>query len=105
MRRLSAWIGGAVGGLAVYRLLRRRLGRGGAEVPSEPAPSEPDERAEELRAKLAESRAEAETEGEPAAEHPPEQPAEPPAPPASLEERRRRVHEEGRAAIDEMEKD
>ncbi len=88
MRRLGAWIGGAVGGLAVYRLLRRRLA---VAEPAEAPRPEPDARAEELRTKLAETRAE---------EEPPAAPE--PEPPESLDERRRRVHEEGRAAIDEM---
>ena len=91
MRRLVAWIGGAVGGIAAYRLLRRR-----PQVATEPAPAEQDTRAEELRAKLAESRtAEPTTEPvveEPVAEDEPESP----------DERRQRVHDEGRAALDEM---
>lgn len=66
----------------VYRFLRRRRG----EAPETVA--DPDGRADELRAKLAETRAE-------------ESPAEP-SRPETVEERRRRVHEEGRAAIDEM---
>jgi len=99
MRRLTAWIGGALGGVTAYRLLRRRP----QAVPEqEPAA---DGRAEELRAKLAESRVEqevvAEREPEPEAEVVAE--PEPEAPePESPEERRRRVHEEGRAALDEM---
>ena len=82
MRRLVGWIGGAVGGLTAYRLLRRR---------PQVATDGPDARADELRAKLAESRAD-----EPVADEPPEPEAESP------DERRRRVHEEGRAALDEM---
>ncbi len=83
MKRLADWIGGALSGVVVYRLLKRR------QKP-EPAPAaeESDDRAEELRAKIAESRASDES-----------APAESPE---SLEERRRRVHEEGRAAIDRM---
>lgn len=85
MRRLADWLGGAVWGVVTYRLWKRWR---------QPAPAtataveETDDRAEELRAKLAESRAS----DEPAPAEPPESP----------EERRRRVHEEGRAAIDEM---
>ena len=56
-----------------------------------PEPEESDGRAEEVRAKLAEARG---------SEEPAPEPTEPPA--ESLEERRRRVHEEGRAAIDRM---
>jgi hypothetical protein len=101
MRRLTAWIGGTVGGITAYRLLRRR-----SEAEPEPAPAgpaePPDERAEELRAKLAESRtAEAAVEEAPA-QHDPVAQEEPAAEPESPEERRRRVHDEGRAALDEM---
>jgi hypothetical protein len=94
MRRLTAWIGGALGGIAAYRWLRGRS-RAAAEPSVEttpaPEPTEPDERAEELRAKLAENR----ESDEPS-------PAEPDEPPEAVEERRQRVHEEGRAALDEM---
>lgn len=73
MRRLLAWLAGGAGGVAAYRTLRRRR-------PERVAL--PDTRADELRAKLAETR---------------EQPA--------LEDadaRRRTVHEQARAALDEM---
>lgn len=90
MRRKLDWLAGAVWGVLVYRLWRRWR----QERPA-PAPDDvPDDRAEELRARLAESRAAGEE---------PEAPSEPAAErPESLEERRARVHEEGRAAIDEM---
>jgi hypothetical protein len=102
MRRLTAWIGGALGGITAYRFLR---GRQPTLAPADvEAPTEPDDRADELRAKLAESRA-----AEPVAEEPPSAEAaveevrdpEPEAP----DERRRRVHEEGRAALDDMKTD
>jgi hypothetical protein len=84
MRRLYAWLAGSAGGLAAYRAFRRRR-------PEHEAPAEhgPDPRAEELRTRLAETR---EGEGEPAVE------------PEALdpEARRRLVHEQGRAALDEM---
>jgi hypothetical protein len=99
MRRLLGWIGGAVGGVTAYRLMRRR-----PQVVAEPSSSAvSDERAEELRAKLAESRA-AEPETEAVVEEPPAEVAEPEgeAEPESPDDRRRRVHEEGRAALDEM---
>ena len=106
MRRLLAWLGGAAGGVALYRFLARRE-RAPAVVPSpvsepEPTPTpepEVDPRADELRRRLAESRAivderdafeEAETTV--AAAEPAEDPA----------ERRRRVHEQGRSALNEM---
>jgi len=88
MRRLTAWIGGAVSGVVAYRLVKRRRS---PAVATGPAAEETDDRAEELRAKLAESRA---------SEDP--SPVEPGEDPEPLEDRRRRVHEEGRAAIDRM---
>jgi hypothetical protein len=89
MRRLVAWIGGIVGGIAAYRFVRRQ--EASLQASPEAAPQEPDGRADELRAKLAESRA-----AEPAADEVPPPESESP------EERRLRVHEEGRAAVDEM---
>jgi hypothetical protein len=99
MRRLTAWIGGVAGGIAAYRFFRRHP----QPEPSSPEPAESDHRAEELRAKLAESRT-----VEPVVEEAPHEPApaeEPAAEPESPEERRRRVHEEGRAALEEMKDD
>jgi hypothetical protein len=97
MRRLTAWLGGAVGGITAYRFLRRRP----VDVPGplpEPVPETPDERADELRTKLAESRS-----ADPVADKPPSDAAVEDAPePDSPDERRRRVHEEGRAALDKM---
>jgi hypothetical protein len=64
--------------------------------------SEADERADELRSKLAESRA------EPAVEESRPEPVGDEAPavePESPDDRRRQVHEEGRAALDEMKSD
>jgi hypothetical protein len=89
VRRLTAWLGGALGGIAAYKWFRGR-----PQVAVEPAPVEPDERAEELRAKLAENRA---------SEEP--SPAEPEEPPEAVEERRQRVHDEARSALDEMRTD
>jgi len=94
MRRLTAWIAGVGSGVVAYRFWRRH-GQPAAE-PSTAAPetAAQDERAEELREKLAESRAGDEP-----------SPAEPDEPPEVVEERRQRVHEEGRAALDEMKPD
>ena len=83
--RLLGWISGALGGLAAYRWLR---GRPQVEPDAAPEP------VEELRAKLAESRA---------ADEP--SPAEPDEPAEAVEERRQRVHDEGRARLDEMKPD
>jgi len=95
MKRLADWIGGAFWGVVAYRLWNRRRKPATA---TGPAAEETDARAEELRAKLAESRAS----DEPA---PPESTEQPGESDDSLEERRRRVHEEGRAAIDRMSDD
>ena len=96
MRRLTAWVGGALGAVVAYRWWRRRP-EAAAEPSPEPPQEQQDDRAEELRAKLAESR---EPDGPPTAE--PDEPAESPE---AVEERRRQVHEEGRAALDEMKSD
>jgi hypothetical protein len=106
MRRLLGWIGGAVGGVAAYRWLRGRpqvVPEPSPEPGPAPEPIEPDARADELRAKLAESRT-----ADPAVEEAPPEPVEedePAAEPESPEDRRQRVHEEGRAALDEMKPD
>ena len=88
MKRLADWIGGAVWGVVTYRLWKRWRR---PAVATAPAADETDDRAEELRAKLAESRA---------GDDP--TPAEPGETDESVDEQRRRVHEEGRAAIDQM---
>jgi hypothetical protein len=83
MRRRLTWLLVTLGIAALVRRLRRR---------SEPGPltHEADDPADELRRKLADSRAE-------------ENDAAPPEPPAdTVEERRADVHQEGRAALDEM---
>jgi len=108
MRRLTAWIGGVAGGIAAYSFFRRHPQ---PEPSSSPEPAEADRRAEELRAKLAESRTAEpvveETPPEPAVENPAaEEPqAEPVDSPEDVEERRQRVHDEARAALDEMRPD
>ena len=75
MKRVFGWLAGAVGAGAAYRAFRKR-----PEPAADPA--------EELRAKLAETR-EVEPEVEPVA-------------PLDPDARRRDVHEQGRAAIDEL---
>ena len=99
MRRLTAWIGGAVGAITAYRWLRRR-----PQSAPEPAPAAADERAEELRVKLAESRV-AEPVAEETSPEPVAEELDPVPEPESPEDRRARVHEEGRAALDEMRSD
>jgi hypothetical protein len=72
----------------VARFLRKRRRSHSDELPA----PEPDARADALRRQLAESR-----EGGGAS------PADPASPPVSdVDEARRRVHEHGRAAVDEM---
>jgi len=102
MRRLVGWISGALGGITAYRLLRRR-----PEAAAEPD-VEPDRRADDLRARLAESRAAEPPAAETVVEEPPAEPVadDPEQPEAeSPDERRRRVHEEGRTALDDMKSD
>jgi len=99
MGRLFKWIGGTLGGIAAYRFVRRQ--EASLQTSPETAPAEPDARAEELRAKLAESRAPEPVAVEGPASEPEPQP-QPEPEPDSPDERRRRVHEEGRAALDDM---
>jgi hypothetical protein len=83
VKRLTAWLTGLAGGVAAARMFRR------ASAPA-PVLQEPDP-AETLRAKLAETKtAQAEPESQPE------------APDDDPDERRRAVHERGRAAVDEM---
>jgi hypothetical protein len=89
VKRLAAWVSGAAGGFALYRWLTR-------ERPAAAPAASPDPRAEELRAKLDESRAVVdERESFEAGETPVDEAPDP-------AERRRRVHEQGRSAVDEM---
>lgn len=93
MRRFLTWLVGFAGGIAAaYRFVRRRPALPAPPLRELPPAPEPDP-AEALRAKLAESR---ESADEP---EPPEAPAETPP---DVEARRRSVHEQARAAIDEM---
>jgi len=91
MRRPLAWLSGALGGFALYRWLTRE--------PARAVEAGPDPRAAELRAKLEESRALVDERDEFEAGETTVDEAEPAADP---EERRRRVHEQGRSAVDEM---
>jgi hypothetical protein len=84
MRRLYAWLAGAAGALAAYRALGHR--RAAPELAPETGP---DPRADALRARLEGAR-EPDPEPEPEAE------------PADPEERRRVVHEQARAALEDM---
>jgi hypothetical protein len=93
VKRLFAWVAGAAGGLAAYRAVKGRRPR--------PEPQAgPDARAEELKARLQQAR---EVAGDRDSADLPVDGAEPldpelPDPGA----RRAQVHEQGRAALDEM---
>jgi hypothetical protein len=92
--RLVWFLGGlALGGAALGRLLRPRR-------PPAAVESSPDPRAAELRRKLAESRAIVSERDEFESAETPVDEAEPAG--AQVEDRRRRVHEEGRAAARRM---
>src|SRR5438128_12346458 len=98
MRRLYTWLAGVVGGAAVYRAFRRHSGP--VHGPSHDKAQEPDARAAELRAKLAQAReAGDDRESFEAGETPVDQVDVTPA--DDLETRRRSVHDKARAAIDE----
>jgi hypothetical protein len=88
VKRLFGWLVGAVGGAAAYRAIRRRP----ATASLEESP------ADELRAKLAAAREAGDDREEFEAGETPVDKAEPLDP----EARRRAVHEQGRAAIDEL---
>jgi hypothetical protein len=92
MRRLYAWLAGVVGGAAVYKAFRGRP----ATV------AEPDARADELRAKRAEAREAGDDRDSFEAGETPVDEVDVPAATGDLETRRRAVHEQARAAIDEM---
>ena len=89
MKRLFAWLAGAAGGLAAYRALKGRR----AEPETVSAT-----RAEELKARLAEAREAVDDRDEFEAGEVTVDRAEPLDPQA----RRAQVHEQGRAALDEM---
>jgi hypothetical protein len=95
VRRPLAWLLGAIGVAAAFalRALRRR------RAEPAPAPVETDQ-AEELRRRLAESRAIVDEREEFEAGETPVDRAEPES--GDPDERRRRVHEQGQAAIEHM---
>lgn len=98
MRRLLTLLSGAVAGFGLYRLLAGRRPAPVYEAPPEPEARE-DPRAEELRRRLAEARTMVEEREEFEAAETPVDRAEP-AP--EVDERRKRVHEEGRRAAERM---
>ncbi len=107
MRRLLTWVIVTVGIAALVRKLRRR---GQEDTWTVDTPAAADDPADELRQRLASTR-EADS-GQEGASAPVLEDAAPPADPPtpeptsepSIDERRTEVHDEGRAAIDEMRK-
>jgi hypothetical protein len=91
MRHRLAWISGAIGGLALARVVTRKRRRPEAEV---------DPRAQALREKLDESRAVVEDRDEFESAETPVDAAE--TLPDDLDERRRQVHERARARASRM---
>src|ERR671931_116188 len=100
MRRPLALLSGAVAGFGLYRLVAARRRAPVVEEPPAPEPRE-DPRAEELRRRLAEARTMVEEREEFEAAETPVDRAEP-AP--EVDERRRRVHDEGRRTAQRMRK-
>ena len=96
MRRPLTLLSGAVAGFGLYRLVVTRRRAPVVEGPPEPRD---DPRAEELRRKLAESRTMVEEREEFEAAETPVDRAEP-AP--EVDDRRRRVHDEGRRTAERM---
>ncbi|MGZ4390105.1 MAG: hypothetical protein ACXVZL_12060 [Gaiellaceae bacterium] len=101
MKRLYAWVAGAAGGLAAYRAVK------GRRLRPRPEPGAgADARAEALKARLRQAREAADDRdsesGVPDAEAGPLDPR--PLDPEPLDPgaRRAQVHEQGRAALDEM---
>ena len=106
MRKLLTWVIVTVGIAALVRKLRRR---GDEETWTTDAPPDADDPADELRQRLASTR---DADSAPGDASPKVEDAAPPADPPtpeptvepSIDERRTEVHDEGRAAIDEMRK-
>ena len=98
MRRPLTVLSGAIAGFGLYRIVVSRRRRPANAPPRPPEPA-PDARAEELRRKLAESRPlVAEREEFEAAETPVDRAETAP----EVDERRRRVHDEGRRTAERM---
>ncbi len=92
MRRLLYLAGGITAGLVLVRLFRRR--RAGDAAPPARLRAAKDELQEKLAATRADTAREAGEDVEPPAGEPP--------PAGDVDEARRRVHAEGRAAVEEM---
>ena len=100
MARKPAWLAGAaaLAGLVAYRA-RRWRSRSGAAAPEQ---AQSDPRADELRRKLDESRQLVEERDEFEGAETTVDQAEPSAPRLKVDERRREIHDEGRATVESM---
>lgn len=98
MKRLIAWVAGAAGGLAAYRAVPAYRAMKGKRRPfqAEPDPGA-DARAQELKARLQHAR---EAAADPDRSEPAAGPQDAVLPDPAV--RRAQVHEQGRAALDEM---
>jgi hypothetical protein len=93
MKRLLAWVAGAAGGLAAYRAVKVKGSR-----PRTEADAVADARAQELKARLQQARdAPDDRDAFESGEVPVDE-----AVPLDPHARRAQVHEQGRAALDEM---
>jgi hypothetical protein len=92
VKRLLAWVAGAAGGLAAYRSVK------GKRRPRSESGAGTDARAEELKVRLQQAREAADDRDAFESGEVPVDEAEPLDPQA----RRDQVHEQGRAALDEM---
>jgi hypothetical protein len=99
VRRPLTLLSVAIAGFGLYRLVASRRGRPAYEPPQPPPEPQVDPRAEELRRKIAEARTIVEERDEFEAAETPVDRAE--AAP-EVDERRRRVHEEGRRTAERM---
>jgi hypothetical protein len=96
VRRLLAWAAGVAAGIGLLGLLSRRRR---AAVPADESPA-PDPRADELRRRLAEARETVDEQESWSSGEVPIDEAEPAA--VDPDERRRRVHAQGRSAAERM---
>jgi hypothetical protein len=93
VKRLFAWVAGAAGGLAAYRAVKGKQ----RPEPQRQPDAVADARAEELKERLQQAREAAEDRNVESAEAPVER-----AETLDPQARRAQVHEQGRAALDEM---
>jgi hypothetical protein len=103
LRSRLTWVLGGIAGAFALRALRRQPVAGPVAEPLAPSGDEPDERVEELRRKLEESRSIVEEREEFEAGETPVDEAEP-APASAPEDRRKHVHERARASVERMQR-